>query len=206
MECHQKECRNQRKRKAHKITGNKASKQANHTSSHLSQTASMVKLSFLHVFLVAALHDVGIAYALRDNKGRRRLSKSSKGKGYSSTDGDYPLTLLQEVVEPSGSNDSTHLEHICDLFAEFESVASSNTVMDACETLEGFKFLMCPDEYETMKICASSGPLDINDAIMNAYCLPMFESLNDIPAEGMLCADLCSSFFVEADCCNLSCP
>jgi hypothetical protein len=155
-----------------------------------------------------ACHGVTFGYSHRNlstkNAGvRRTRGKGGKGKG-STADG-MTLPPTEEIAEQSGSNDSSHLEHICGLFVEFGSVAS--TFDGGCDDFDRFKVLMCPDEYEIQKICDSRvHHSDTQEAIADEYCGPLFTPLRDVPEEEYLCADLCNSFVSEFNCCDLGCP
>lgn len=135
---------------------------------------------------------------------RRTLGKGGKGKGGSTAD-DGTLPPTEEIFEQDGSNDSSHLEHICGLFSEFGSQTSN--FQESCDDFDRFKYLMCPDEYEIGKICDFRTQYQaIQDAITGEYCGPLFSALSDVPVEQDLCVDLCNSFVAESDCCELSCP
>lgn len=134
-----------------------------------------------------------------------RTGKSGDCTGKGGT--TNPTIPGEGAADASGSNDSTHLERICDLYAEFESSVSSYLVANPCQNFERFEFLMCPKEYTIERICTSSSGVSANlsDDIMNQYCRRFFpENLNS--SNGKLCSDLCSAFVNEADCCKVSCP
>ena len=133
---------------------------------------------------------------------------NSSADGNMNTSGDSePTDSVEGGADPSGSNDSTQLERICDLYSEFENSVSNNFAAETCQNFERFDFLMCPEEYNIQRICTSSTGLTANlsDAIMHEYCLRFFpENLNS--TNGMPCSELCHAFVVEADCCKVQCP
>lgn len=170
---------------------------------------SPLSVSYLLPFIIATLDQVAAApHTEHESNLRRKLTKSSKGKG-DSVDIDYTLPPFEAVLQHSGSNDSTHLEQICGLFVDFARVAASSiNPMEECGNFDNFNNLLCPDDYEVQKICSSSGSSDILDASFNAYCLPLFQSMtmNSFSKDGMICAEICNLFIVQADCCKLRCP
>lgn len=129
-------------------------------------------------------------------------NNSAESHTSTSEDSD-PTNPVEGAADASGSNDSTYLERICDLYVDFKNSVSTNP----CQSFERFDFLMCPEDYIIEGICTSSSGLsaDLSDAIMNQYCLRFFnENLN--ASNGMLCSDLCNAFVGEADCCKVRCP
>jgi hypothetical protein len=167
-----------------------------------------MKICLLSLSLLTYRNGATFGYThhhLSAKNARVRRTRGKGGKGNGSTGDDMTLPPTEEVLEPAGSNDGSHLEHICGLFAEFGSVAS--TFEGGCDDFDRFKNLMCPDEYEIGKICDSRADnSDTQEAIADEYCGPLFTPLSDVPEEEYLCADVCISFVSEANCCNLSCP
>lgn len=135
------------------------------------------------------------------------IGNNNSSEDHTTTSGDDPTIPVEEGADASGSNDSTYLERICDLYAEFESSFSANLTTHSCQHSERFEFLMCPEEYYVQGICAAASGVTANmsDAIMNQYCLRIFpENLNS--SKGIPCSDLCYYFVAEADCCKVRCP
>lgn len=174
----------------------------------LTMTISCLLLSLLACRITSSTTygnpDLNNRLSTKNARLRRTRGKGGKGKGSTSTFDDFTLPLLEDVSEPSGSNDGSHLEHICSLFAESGSILAG--FQGSCDDFDRFKDLMCPDEYEIGKICDSRAQYsDIQEAIEDEYCGPLFSPLNEVPVDEQTCADLCKSFVLEWNCCNLSC-
>ena len=176
-----------------------------------------MKFLFLLASFVGAHVDVGFQDARPKRTSLRRgLKKYKDAKEDTTTNGDSyfsyyygdggDFSYASGGATDAGSNDSTFLERICDLYAEFETV-STNPANNSCQNFERFEFLMCPKEYTVQRICSTSIGFNANlsVAIMNEYCFRFFpENLNS--SNGIVCPDLCKTFVVEADCCNVRCP
>jgi len=119
-------------------------------------------------------------------------------------DDDFPVTTppVEEIVEPSGSNDESFLERICLVYEDF-AVASNflqpTGTTSLCEEFQKVVHLMCPNDYDVTKICAATREAAVGDsndttatmnttieiedrtvmevAIYGEYCFPKFGNL-----------------------------
>ena len=137
---------------------------------------------------------------------------------------------VEEIGEPSGSNDGSLLEHICGLYADFgwsagftgggaggmnnnNNNSNSNKSLVACLDYANLLHLMCPNDYEVSKICAATAmtppTTTLSDAVHQEFCRPTFEdayfSLVLNKNETMICENLCTDFIMEGSCCTMEC-
>ena len=143
---------------------------------------------------------------------------------------------VEEIGEPSGSNDGSLLERICGLYADFgwsagftpgggaggmknnnnnNNNSNSNKSLVACLDYANLLHLMCPNDYEVSKICAATAmtpptTTTLSDAVHQEFCRPTFEdayfSLVLNKNETMICENLCADFIMEGSCCTMECP
>lgn len=130
---------------------------------------------------------------------RSKVSGKGKGGKGSIGDDDFVPPVVEEIIVPSGSNDDSHLERICSLYADFGAQRGD------CQEFKGLLHLMCPDDYEVQKICgATGGAVKLEDAIASEFCFKTFE--NTLATGGnATCDELCTDFVVESSFCAVSC-
>jgi hypothetical protein len=127
---------------------------------------------------------------------------------------DEPLEEETDVDqdEPSGSNDDTLLENICSVLERFDASGrgfgnepGGFEWNNYCDSVSSTNHFLCPNPYETGKICSNENPrLDL--AVEINYCEPLFRPLID---EGFKsnCTAFCINYVSidRGDCCGFSC-
>ena len=131
---------------------------------------------------------------------------------------DIPVEPLEDEEQ---SNDDTLLEHICGILELVDAgahkdpailrsaITTSNPVLD----FDWYNYcsgppnhFLCPNEYETGKICARENP-ETSAAVLAAYCKPLFKPLPEDDYQKQ-CIEYCVNY-VSLDrgaCCNIDCP
>lgn len=132
--------------------------------------------------------------------GKSKKSKVSGKSGDISTATPVPVGSLAGV---EGSNDSTFLSDICDLFLDFDDIGDG-----FCSDFDHpQQHLLCPSDYGTEKICQHGDSDLLDDSVFMEYCEPLFAPLDDAEQKEA-CTKSCMEYVSpnKLDCCNVSCP
>mmetsp|Transcript_13131 Transcript_13131/g.24648 ORF Transcript_13131/g.24648 Transcript_13131/m.24648 type:complete len:193 (-) Transcript_13131:67-645(-) len=191
-----------------------------------------MKLSIAIIFSALAGNQLVSSYAdpktYRHGKGRKgKRILRPKGKG-SPNDEAPPISdggieteaivldavlsddFLSNDVDDEISNDTSHLELICEVFKDFATLVADGSNDDFCDAFSSESFLLCPNSYEKGKICdgvAATAGLSLDVSIEENYCAPLFEEMSYDPDLMQDCVNYCLSYVSvdEEDCCNIEC-